>query len=121
MSCRRTGGEDSGPSCSPRSVSGRRPRVIRHLTLSTFRDVPWNGPFYSKIGFRTLQPSEWTSGMRAIREDETQHGLRAEARLSMRRELELHPLSRRLQVRVARQTGRLDEFVTFYRDGLGLP
>ena len=90
-------------------------------SLSTFRDVPWNGPFYSKIGFRTLQPSEWTSGMRAIRENEIQHGLRAEARLFMRRELELHPLSRRLQVRVARQTGRLDEFVTFYRDGLGLP
>jgi GNAT superfamily N-acetyltransferase/catechol 2,3-dioxygenase-like lactoylglutathione lyase family enzyme len=91
------------------------------VTLSTFRDVPWNGPFYRKNGFRALQPSEWTSGMRAIRENETQHGLRAEARVFMRRELERHPLSRRLQVRVARQTGRLDEIVTFYRDGLGLP
>jgi GNAT superfamily N-acetyltransferase/catechol 2,3-dioxygenase-like lactoylglutathione lyase family enzyme len=91
------------------------------VTLSTFRDVPWNGPFYSKNGFRALQPSEWTSGMRAIRENETQHGLRAEARVFVRRELERHPLSRRLQVRVARQTARLDEIVTFYRDGLGLP
>ena len=26
-----------------------------------------------------------------------------------------------MQVRVARQTGRLDEVVAFYRDGLGLP
>ena len=90
------------------------------VTLSTFRDVPWNGPFYSKNGFRALPPSEWTSTMRAIREKEAQHGLRVEARVFMRRELEQHPLGGRLQVRVARQTGRLDEIVTFYREGLGL-
>ena len=65
-------------------------------------------------------PSEWTSGMRAIREKEIKHGLPVEARVFMRRELERHPLGSRLQVRVARQTGRLDEIVTFYREGLGL-
>ncbi|BDG05235.1 GNAT family N-acetyltransferase [Anaeromyxobacter oryzae] len=57
------------------------------VTLSTFRDVPWNGPFYRKHGFRDLQPSEWTPGMRAIREREAQHGLRVAARVFMRREL----------------------------------
>ena len=57
------------------------------VTLSTFRDVPWNGPFYRKHGFRDLQPAEWTPGMRAIRENEAQHGLRVEARVFMRREL----------------------------------
>lgn len=57
------------------------------VTLSTFRDVPWNGPFYRKHGFRDLQPAEWTPGMRAIREKEAQHGLRVEARVFMRREL----------------------------------
>jgi GNAT superfamily N-acetyltransferase len=59
----------------------------RAVTLSTFRDVPWNGPFYRKHGFRDLQPTEWTPGMRAIREKEAQHGLRVEARVFMRREL----------------------------------
>jgi hypothetical protein len=49
------------------------------VTLSTFRDVPWNGPFYRKHGFRDLQPAEWTPGMWAIREKEAQHGLRVEA------------------------------------------
>jgi GNAT superfamily N-acetyltransferase len=58
------------------------------VTLSTFRDdVPWNGPFYRKHGFRELQPAEWTPGMRAIREQEAQHGLRVQARVFMRREL----------------------------------
>jgi hypothetical protein len=37
----------------------------------------------------------------------------------MRRELERHPLGGRLQVRGARRAGRLDEIVTFYREGLG--
>jgi GNAT superfamily N-acetyltransferase len=59
----------------------------RAVTLSTFRDVPWNGPFYRKHGFRELEPAEWTSGMRAIREREAQKGLRLEARVFMRREL----------------------------------
>jgi GNAT superfamily N-acetyltransferase len=57
------------------------------VTLSTFRDVPWNGPFYRKHGFRDLEPAEWTPGMRAIREREAQHGLAVEARVFMRREL----------------------------------
>jgi len=57
------------------------------VTLSTFRDVPWNGPFYRKHGFRDLRPAEWTPGMRAIREKEARHGLRVEARVFMRKEL----------------------------------
>jgi len=57
------------------------------VTLSTFRDVPWNGSFYRRHGFRDLQPAEWTPGMRAIREQEARHGLAVEARVFMRREL----------------------------------
>jgi hypothetical protein len=44
-----------------------------------------------------------------------------EARVFIRRDLERRPLRGRLQVRVAPQTGRLDEIVMFYREGLGLP
>jgi 4-diphosphocytidyl-2-C-methyl-D-erythritol kinase len=58
------------------------------ITLSTFRDVPWNGPFYRRNGFRDLEPEEWTSRMRAIREDEARHGLRVEARSFMRRDFD---------------------------------
>lgn len=57
------------------------------VTLSTFSDVPWNGPFYRKHGFKDLQPEQWTPGMWAIREQEAQHGLRVEARVFMRGEL----------------------------------
>ncbi|MFL5300632.1 MAG: GNAT family N-acetyltransferase [Anaeromyxobacteraceae bacterium] len=57
------------------------------VTLSTFRDVPWNGPFYRKHGFRELRPEEWTSGIREIRDREARHGLRVDARVFMLREL----------------------------------
>jgi GNAT superfamily N-acetyltransferase len=57
------------------------------VTLSTFRDLPWNGPFYRKHGFRDLQPAEWTPGMRTIRDREARHGLRVGLRVFMRREL----------------------------------
>ena len=57
------------------------------VTLSTFRDVPWNGPFYRRQGFRDLAPTEWTPGMLAIREEEARHGLRAGQRTFMRRDL----------------------------------
>lgn len=57
------------------------------VTLSTFRDVPWNAPFYRKQGFRDLLPSEWTPGMPAVRERESRHGLRVAARIFMRCEL----------------------------------
>jgi 4-diphosphocytidyl-2-C-methyl-D-erythritol kinase len=57
------------------------------VTLSTFRDVPWNGPFYRKHGFRDLRPEEWTPGMRTIRNRETEWGLKVDVRVFMRREL----------------------------------
>src|SRR4051812_18089185 len=30
------------------------------VTLSTFRDVPWNGPFYRRHGFADLPTAAWT-------------------------------------------------------------
>ena len=57
------------------------------VTLSTFRDVPWNAPFYRKHGFRDLQPEEWSPSMRSLQESEARHGLRVEARVFMRRDL----------------------------------
>ena len=38
------------------------------VTLTTYRDVPWNGPFYRRLGFQTLD--QLTPGLAAIREHE---------------------------------------------------
>lgn len=36
------------------------------ITLSTFIDVPWNGPWYRRLGFRPYEPFEWGPGHQAI-------------------------------------------------------
>lgn len=35
-----------------------RARKLSRITLSTFRDLPWNGPFYRRLGFRELARRE---------------------------------------------------------------
>jgi predicted N-acetyltransferase YhbS len=57
------------------------------LTLTTFADVPWNAPYYRRLGFRTLFDDEITPELRAIRERETALGLDHWPRACMRRDL----------------------------------
>ncbi|ARF76125.1 GNAT family N-acetyltransferase [Streptomyces sp. NPDC012600] len=57
------------------------------LTLTTFSDVPWNAPYYARIGFRVLRERELTDGLRTIRGEEAQHGLDRWPRVCMRRDL----------------------------------
>jgi NAD(P)H-dependent FMN reductase/GNAT superfamily N-acetyltransferase len=55
------------------------------VTLTTFRDVPWNRPFYERLGFRVIPGAELSVGMRAIVEDETRRGLDPSRRVVMER------------------------------------
>ena len=59
------------------------------LTLTTFVDVPWNGPYYERLGFRYLAQEEETDGLREIRERERRLGLDAWPRACMRRGIRL--------------------------------
>ncbi len=45
------------------------------LTLCTFRDVPWNGPFYRSAGFVELDEREWCPELHEIRDAERSNGL----------------------------------------------
>lgn len=36
------------------------------LTLTTFRDIPWNAPYYARLGFAVLPGAEQGPGMRAL-------------------------------------------------------
>ncbi|QIK05901.1 GNAT family N-acetyltransferase [Streptomyces sp. ID38640] len=56
------------------------------LTLTTFTEVPWNAPYYARIGFRILPEAELTPGLRAIRAHEATLGLDRWPRAAMRRE-----------------------------------
>ncbi|MFI5535210.1 GNAT family N-acetyltransferase [Nocardia sp. NPDC051900] len=57
------------------------------MTLTTFTEVPWNGPYYERLGFRYLSAGEETSGLVALRAAEQAHGLDRWPRACMRAEL----------------------------------
>lgn len=57
------------------------------LTLTTFTEVPWNAPYYAHCGFRLMNDSELTPGLRKIREREAAHGLDRWPRACMSRAL----------------------------------
>jgi len=64
-----------------------RHRGLVALTLTTFVEVPWNGPYYLRCGFCYLEPAELSSGLVRIREIEATHGLDKWPRACMRRDL----------------------------------
>jgi GNAT superfamily N-acetyltransferase len=55
------------------------------VTLTTFRDVPWNMPFYARLGFDVVAPQRVSTALRTIVEDETRRGLDPSRRVVMRR------------------------------------
>ena len=57
------------------------------LVLSTFRDVPWNAPYYERLGFVEVSEAEYTASMRSLREDEAK-AMRIASRVVLRAPLE---------------------------------
>jgi GNAT superfamily N-acetyltransferase len=57
------------------------------LTLSTFREVPWNSPWYARRGFEVLPAVGLDSRLLAVRHHEAERGLDVDARVVMRRTL----------------------------------
>jgi predicted N-acetyltransferase YhbS len=57
------------------------------LTLTTFRDVPWNAPYYERLGFRVMTPEEIGPALAAIVRTESQREWGREPRVCMRRDL----------------------------------
>ncbi|GLZ42084.1 GNAT family N-acetyltransferase [Actinokineospora sp. NBRC 105648] len=54
------------------------------VTLTTFRDVPWNAPYYERLGFRVVEPSE---ALREVVAREALIGLDPALRVCMRRDV----------------------------------
>ena len=66
------------------AIAAAQARGLRAVTLTTYREVPWNEPFYRGLGFRTLPPCELDARLAAVLAEETSDGLPAERRCAMR-------------------------------------
>lgn len=60
------------------------------LTLTTFRDVEWNGPYYERRGFTVMADDEIGPHLHAIVAAEAAHGLDPSTRCCMRRHVADH-------------------------------
>ena len=90
-SSRRTG-------CAPGARAPRARNPTRHgrlrlgciigicgqVTLTTFRDVPWNMPFYARLGFTVISAAQLSPALRARVQDEARRGLDPLTRVAMR-------------------------------------
>ena len=59
----------------------------RSITLTTFRDVAWNMPFYARLGFEVIPLAQLSPALLSIVEGETRRGLDPTRRVAMRRVL----------------------------------
>ncbi len=57
------------------------------VTLTTFRDVRFNGPWYRKLGFEEVAEADLAPELAAIRAEERTRGLDRHPRIAMRRPL----------------------------------
>lgn len=64
-----------------------RAQGARALTLSTMRDVPWNGPWYARLGFAVVEPRDYDAALRALAAHEAEMGLPMAGRVIMRKVL----------------------------------
>jgi GNAT superfamily N-acetyltransferase len=76
-----------GKALLDRMIEWARQERLPAVTLTTYTEVPWNGPYYARLGFRYLAEHETTPGLQAIREAEAAHGLDERPRACMLREL----------------------------------
>ena len=58
---------------------------MRGVTLSTMRTIPWNAPFYSRLGFEIVPEQDLTEGMKSLRRLEATAGLAVAQRVIMLR------------------------------------
>ncbi|UBU15576.1 GNAT family N-acetyltransferase [Nonomuraea gerenzanensis] len=55
------------------------------VTLTTFRDVPWNAPWYERHGFTVLPEQEWGPRLRDLVRQERELGIEVAPRVVMHR------------------------------------
>ncbi|MFB9360762.1 GNAT family N-acetyltransferase [Actinoplanes nipponensis] len=58
-------------------------RGLGALSLTTFRSVPWNAPYYERLGFSVLPSAVHGPELAALLVEEAAHGLDPEHRVAM--------------------------------------
>lgn len=66
------------------AIGWARQAGFSQLGLTTFQDLPWNAPFYRKLGFRALAPEETPRHLKLCLEEESLAGLMGRVAMLLR-------------------------------------
>ncbi len=61
--------------------------AIPAMTLTTFRDLPWNAPFYRSMGFELVDAAQLDPRLAGLLAKEVRQGMPAARRCAMRRKI----------------------------------
>ena len=76
-------GQGMGRALVSAAIEHARALRLNAVTLTTFRDLTWNAPFYQRIGFVELNPSKTDHHLREALQAEIAHGFPADRRCAM--------------------------------------
>jgi len=76
-------GSGIGRALLERAIADARRRGLVAVTLTTFRAVAWNAPFYRKFGFRVLEGAGIDERLASLLRDEAEHGMPLDQRCAM--------------------------------------
>jgi len=71
----RFGRQGMGTALMLRAVAEAERRRLHRVTLTTFEDLPWNAPFYRRLGFRVLEGPSLTDPLRRLLDGEHASGM----------------------------------------------
>lgn len=60
-----------------------RENSLRAVTLTTFKSVPWNAPFYCRLGFKVMENLPPDSRLALLLSSEYEHGFPLDSRCAM--------------------------------------
>lgn len=70
-----------------RGEAWARSQGYKEVTLTTFREVPWNEPYYRRLGYEIFEPTADRPEFRALLADEVAAGFTRTPRVAMRKRL----------------------------------
>lgn len=82
----RFGRRGIGSALMHRAMAEAERRSYPRVTLTTFEDLPWNAPFYRRLGFRVLSGSDLTEPLRRLLEIEEALGMSRRVAMAFRTE-----------------------------------
>ena len=77
-------GQGIGRKLMAATIRLARGRSLPAVTLSTFRHIVWNAPFYARLGFSEVTSADLNPRLAAITDREAALGLDVAARCAMR-------------------------------------